>query len=101
MVDQAEEEVADQDLVDDPEDDREDDLAEEDHMLRDQVDRIASHDQDLVVEKLLTVHQREQRDHRHLVQIDQPMLREHEVRDDDLVETDEEREEEDRFGSDR
>ncbi len=93
MEDQAEEEVADPDLVDDREDDRDDDLAEEDHMLRDQVDRIALHDQDLVVEKLLMVHLREQRDHRHLVQIDQPMLREHEVRDDDLVE----REEEDRL----
>ncbi len=92
MEDQVEEEVADRDLAEDPE---VEDLAEEDHMLR-EGEQIDSHDQDLVVEKLLTVHLH-QRDHRHLEQIDQPMLREHEDREDDLVETDEEREEEDRL----
>lgn len=115
MADQDDEEVDDQGSEVDPEVDRDDDLAEEDHMLRED-EQIDSHDQDLVVEKLLTVHLH-QRDHRHLEQIDQPTLREHDDREDDLVDpavltgqvdevigdedhsdlTDEEREEEDRL----
>ena len=51
MEDQVEEEVADRDLAEDPE---VEDLAEEDHMLRED-EQIDSHDQDLVVEKLLMV----------------------------------------------
>lgn len=69
--------------VQDLDDRDEEDLAEEEVMLREEDDPIDSHDRDLVAEKLLMVHLHQREDCRHLVQIDQPMLREHDDRDDD------------------